>query len=33
MRIPAGIPHQILISGETPIACLMVKIKEVETAR
>jgi mannose-6-phosphate isomerase-like protein (cupin superfamily) len=30
VHIPAGTPHQILISGEKPITCLMVKIKEVE---
>ena len=29
-HVPAGVPHQFLISGDKSITCLIVKIQEVE---
>jgi len=26
--VPAGVPHQMLVSGEQTISCLVVKIQE-----
>jgi uncharacterized RmlC-like cupin family protein len=27
-HVPAGVPHQMLVSGEQTISCLVVKIQE-----
>jgi quercetin dioxygenase-like cupin family protein len=27
-HVPAGVPHQMLVSGEKPLACLVVKVQE-----
>ena len=27
-HVPAGVPHQMLVSGEKPVACLVVKVQE-----
>jgi mannose-6-phosphate isomerase-like protein (cupin superfamily) len=27
-HVPAGVPHQMLVSGEKPVACLVVKVQQ-----
>jgi mannose-6-phosphate isomerase-like protein (cupin superfamily) len=27
-HVPAGLPHQMLVAGDTPVACLVVKVQE-----
>ncbi len=32
-HVPAGLPHQMLVAGDRPVTCLVVKIKQsAETA-
>ena len=29
-HVPAGLPHQMLVSGEKPLTCFIIKIQEVQ---